>query len=136
MAVVVSGTATSNIFTESTHGPSGAVIKTTAPSDNGGDGSLFSPTDLVGTALGTCMLTIAGIWAKKFDIDISGATYTVEKHMAADPRRIARLPIRFSFPADRVPAERRAAMEAAAMACPVKRSLHPDTEVDVTFEYI
>lgn len=134
MAVVIAGKSTDNVTCEATH-PSGARVKTTAPKDNGGDGSLFSPTDLLATSLGVCTLTIIGIWAKKHGIDTTGASFTVEKHMTPQPpRRVARLPVTFRIPKT-VPPERREAMEAAARACPVRLSLHPEVEVVETFVY-
>ena len=84
---------------KATHGPSGSELSTDAPKDNQGRGESFSPTDLVATALGTCMLTIMGIAARTFNIDISGATATVEKEMTATlPRRIERLTVTIQVP--------------------------------------
>ena len=117
------------------HAPSEARLATDAPVDNQGRGESFSPTDLVATALGTCMLTIMGIVARRDAIPLEGATFAVEKHMSPDaPRRIARLPIRFAMPRGLGP-EQRKKLENAGMACPVKKSLHPEIEVDVTFDY-
>ena len=82
------------------HGPSAAQLTTDAPKDNEGKGKAFSPTDLVGTAMGTCMLTIMGIAARRHDWDLRGARVTVEKIMATEPvRRIARLVLVFEMPA-------------------------------------
>ena len=116
------------------HGPSRASILTDAPVDNHGRGEAFSPTDLVGTALGSCVLTIMGIAAEKHGIDMAGTFVTVEKEMAADPhRRIAKL----SVTVDGLPtglAERsRKLLEAAGRGCPVHHSLHPNTELVLEF---
>ena len=116
-----------------THGPSGTSVVTDAPVDNHGRGEAFSPTDLVATALGTCMLTIMGIHAERHAIDLSGARATVEKVMStAAPRRIARLVTRIELP---LPPDHphRGSLEAAAHACPVHKSLHPEIDAPVEF---
>jgi len=117
-----------------THGPSGATIRTDAPKDNEGTGRLFSPTDLVGTAMGTCMLTIMGIVARRHGIAMDGATVKVDKHMSQNPRRIGRLPVEITVPG-RLQPEQKRLLEAAALGCPVHKSLHPDIEAPVTFVY-
>lgn len=117
-----------------THGPSTATLRTDAPKDNEGQGRYFSPTDLVGTALGTCMLTIMGIVARRNGIAIEGATVTVQKHMNSNPRRIGRLPVEIRVPG-RLTAEQRQKLEAAAKGCPVHASLHPDIDAPLTFVY-
>ena len=117
------------------HGPSGSELGTTAPKDNGGDGSTFSPTDLVATALGTCVVTIMSMVAERRGIDLRGAKVRVEKHMTAElPRRIARLPVVVTFPM-RISAEDQKALEAAAHGCPVHRSIHPDIDAPITFVF-
>jgi putative redox protein len=116
-----------------THGPSGGQLVTDAPVDNHGRGESFSPTDLVATALASCMATILGIKAEQKGLDLSGMTVDVEKHMSADtPRRIVALPvvIRVPLPADH---PHRALLEASAMACPVMQSIHPAIEKQVTW---
>lgn len=119
---------------EATHGPSGAVLVTDAPVDNEGRGESFSPTDLVATALGTCMMTILGIVARRHDLDVTGATVQVTKEMAAKPRRIARLAVLLRIPAK--PEERlRRLLEQAVLACPVHHSLHPEIELPITVEW-
>ena len=118
-----------------THGPSGAVLPTDAPKDNMGKGEAFSPTDLVATALGTCMLTTMGIVAQRNNIDLSGATVTVVKEMVTTPqRRIGRLPVVIRVPM-KLSLEDRQRLENAAMSCPVHRSMHPDVQMPVTFEW-
>lgn len=117
---------------EATHGPSARVVVTDAPTDNHGKGESHSPTDLVCTALATCMLTTVGIVAQRDGITIDGATAAVEKHMTATaPRKIARIVVRITLPAQ-VPAEHRAKLERAAHQCPVALSLHPEVEQAVT----
>jgi putative redox protein len=118
-----------------THGPSQTQILTDAPVDNHGKGESFSPTDLVATAFGTCMLTVMGIFAARHEIDLSGTTVTVQKEMTAVPvRRIARLAteMRVPLPGDH---PQRAALENAALTCPVFQSLHPEMEKPVNFTW-
>jgi len=121
---------------EATHGPSKNTVVTDAPVDNGGKGTAFSPTDLVATAAGTCMLTIMGLVAQRAGQDLNGTRVRVVKEMVADPvRRIGALTIAISLPPDRAIApELRAKLERAAHTCPVTQSLHPDVKVKVTFE--
>ena len=115
------------------HGPSEAQLTTDAPVDNRGKGESFSPTDLVATGLGSCLLTILAMAAEDRGVELGAVRATVAKHMAADPvRRIARLDVRIEVPAD-VPERARAGLEQAALACPVTQSLAPTTEVTVTF---
>lgn len=116
---------------EASHGPSGTVLSTDAPVDNQGKGESFSPTDLVATALGTCMLTIMGIVARRHDLDLEGTTVTVTKEMVNEPvRRIGRLPVTIRLP-EHVTDEQRKLLERAALTCPVHKSLHPDIEIPV-----
>jgi putative redox protein len=117
------------------HGPSGQELRTTAPKDNGGDGSTFSPTDLFATSLGTCVITIMAMAAERRGIDLRGATITVEKHMTTEPpRKIARLPVRVKLPIRLAPEDQKV-LEAAAHGCPVHRSIHPDIESPIIFEF-
>jgi putative redox protein len=118
---------------EATHGPSRTQLFTDAPVDNHGKGESFSPTDLVATALGACMLTIMGIYAKRHEIDLTGTTVTVLKDMAQVPvRRIAKLTTEIRVPISNDHPHREA-LERAAFTCPVHQSLHPDVEKPVTF---
>lgn len=115
------------------HAPSGATLATDAPVDNEGRGESFSPTDLVATALGTCMATIMGIAARRKGVALEGMTLEVCKEMTAQPpRSIAALHTRIVVP---LPPKHpdRALLEAAALGCPVHRSLHPDVARPVEF---
>ena len=115
------------------HGPSETVLNTDAPKDNQGRGESFSPTDLVATALGTCILTTMGILARTLGIDITGATATVDKEMtSAPPRRIERLTVKIHMP-HAVSEENQLKLERAAHTCPVEKSLHPDVELPISF---
>ncbi len=121
------------------HGPSGAAIATDAPVDNQGKGEAFSPTDLVGTALGTCVATIMGIAARREGWDITGLRATVVKEMVATPtRRIGTLHVELVMPRERaakLDAKARAVLEAAGRGCPVKASLHPDVRCELVFRW-
>ena len=114
------------------HGPSSATLQTDAPKDNEGLGRFFSPTDLVATALGTCILTTMGIVARRHGIPLVGAKARVEKHMHPSPRRIGRLPVELVVPGSFTP-EQKKLLEAAAHGCPVHKSLHPDIDARITF---
>ncbi len=119
-----------------THGPSGAVLQTDAPVDNHGKGESYSPTDLLATALGTCMMTIMGIYANGRDLDIKGTSVKVFKEMTPEaPRRISKLTteINVPLPAD---SEHIAGLEKAALSCPVHLSLHPDIEKPITWNWV
>jgi uncharacterized OsmC-like protein len=121
---------------EAVHGPSGTKILTDAPVDNHGKGEAFSPTDLAATSLGLCMATIMGIAAERHGVDLQGMTVGVDKVMSSDtPRRIVRIDVvlRIPLPADH---PQRKLLEAAALACPVHHSLHPDVEKPVRFDWI
>jgi uncharacterized OsmC-like protein len=116
------------------HEPSNAILETDAPKDNQGRGESFSPTDLVATALGTCILTTMAIVAERDGVDLKGAKMTVEKVMNANPRTIGSLKTVIEMPAS-LPAEYRRKMELSANSCPVKKSLHPDVQIPVEFHY-
>jgi putative redox protein len=121
---------------EARHEPSGTVIMTDAPVDNEGRGESFSPTDLAATSLGTCMLTIMGIAARKQGVDLGDTQVKVVKEMSTQPpRRIAKVTVVFTIP---LPAshEKRAVLENAAKNCPVHLSLHPDVVQDMRFDWI
>jgi putative redox protein len=118
---------------EATHAPSQNVLLTDAPKDNMGQGESFSPTDLVATGLGACMLTIMGIVAQRHQWPFDGAAVKVRKEMITAPaRRIGRLVVEIYVPGE-FNDEQRKLLENAAHTCPVHKSLHPDIEVPVTF---
>jgi putative redox protein len=121
------------------HGPSGATLASDAPVDNHGRGESFSPTDLLATALGTCMLTVMGILAQRRGWDIDGTTTHVIKEMTASPpRRVERLRVTLDMPepaASQLNEEARRELEHAAHTCPVRLSLHPQIEVPVQFRW-
>ena len=117
------------------HGPSGTELNTDAPKDNQGRGESFSPTDLVATALGSCMLTVMGIMARTLKLEIDGTTATVEKEMTTSaPRRIASLTVKIHVPHD-VSDENKEKFVRAAHTCPVHKSLHPDVQMPIEFSW-
>lgn len=118
---------------EAAHGPSQTTLITDAPVDNHGRGESFSPTDLVATALGTCIVTTMGIFAQRHGIELRGAKITVQKEMTSVPtRRIARLASELFLPLSATHPHREA-LERAAFTCPVHQSLHPDVEKPIRF---
>ncbi|MDX1649461.1 MAG: OsmC family protein [Myxococcota bacterium] len=122
-----------DLHTAASHGPSRATLATDAPKDNEGRGETFSPTDLLATALGSCVLTTMGIVARRHGWPLEGGRARVEKHMVTGPgRRVARLVVDLALPAA-VPEEARPVLERAAHTCPVHRSLHPDVHVELRF---
>lgn len=124
-----------HLRTEATHTASGTVIQTDAPVDNHGRGEAFSPTDLVGTALGTCILTTMAIVAERHQVDLVGSTVSVQKIMSSEPpRRIAQLTVELHLPAALSPTDR-ALMERTAHTCPVALSLNPELKQEVRFVY-
>ncbi|HEU4385261.1 MAG TPA: OsmC family protein [Anaeromyxobacteraceae bacterium] len=117
-----------------THGPSGATIGTVPPADNGGDGTSFSPTDLVGAALASCALSTMALVAGREGLAWGDASASVEKRMTSSPRRVGELVVVFEMPRQARP-EQRARLEEIARTCPVARSLHPDVKVPMEFRY-
>jgi len=124
-----------NLKCEALHEPSGVRLPTDAPKDNLGEGSAFSPTDLVGASLLTCMITTMCIVARRNQIEVGQITGSVEKDMTTTgPRRIATLTVLLRVTG--AAAEHRTRLEAAAMGCPVHKSLHPDLQIPVRFEWV
>ncbi len=125
-----------NLRCTATHLQSGTVIETDAPTDNQGKGERFSPTDLVATNLATCMITTMGIKAQTMDIQLDGTTADVTKIMVSDPRRIGKIVVHIFFPKTlNLDEKQREIMERTARTCPVERTLHPDVELDLQFNW-
>ena len=124
-----------NLRTEAQHIASGQKIITDAPLDNNGKGGAFSPTDLVATALASCMITIMAIAAEKNGINISETSASVKKVMGINPRTISDVVIEITMSNDLALKDRKR-LEKAALACPVHKSLHPDMNKEITFSYI
>jgi putative redox protein len=132
--VKMSVTYTGGLHCELTHGPSGSRIETDAPKDNQGRGERFSPTDLMGAALASCILTTMAIVAERDGVSILGARAETEKEMIAQPRRVGSLRTKVTLPAA-IPADYRTKLERAAEHCPVHKSLHPDIDAGIRFVY-
>ncbi len=124
-----------NLRCNATHLQSGTAIETDAPTDNKGKGERFSPTDLVCTALGTCMITTMAIKTADSGIDLTGTTVAVTKHMISEPRRIGKIDVVITYPAGLVLEEKdRIILQRIGDSCPVIKSLHPDVEVNAVYQ--
>ncbi|MDP4213671.1 MAG: OsmC family protein [Bacteroidota bacterium] len=118
------------------HLASGSTIETDAPLDNRGKGEKFSPTDLVATALGSCMLTIMGMKARDMQVDLKDTRIEIQKLMKADPRRIGGIQLNFHFPDSlQITEKDRLILERAGNTCPVRYSIHPDIEVLIHYNW-
>ena len=124
-----------NLRTKSVHLQSGTEIITDAPTDNQGRGEAFSPTDLLATSLGNCMLTIVGITAANHNFNIDGTTVEITKIMGQEPRRVVEIKVNFQFPTNDFTEKEKTIIERAAKTCPVAYSLHPDIKQNVVFSY-
>lgn len=122
-----------NLRTRMTHVYSGTEVLTDAPLDNHGLAQAFSPTDLVATALGSCMISIMGIKARDMQIDLKGTEAEVVKIMTSNPRRIVEIQVTIKFPANNFSEKEKSIFENAALTCPVAKSLHPDIIQGVKF---
>ena len=120
--------------TKALHIQSGNSIVTDAPVDNQGKGEAFSPTDLVATALASCMLTIMGIVAERNSIELKGTTAEVEKIMGTMPRKISEIKIKILFNKN-FDIKTKRKLESAALACPVSNSLNKNLEESIKFIY-
>lgn len=116
------------------HLQSGTQILTDAPTDNHGKGGAFSPTDLVATALGSCMVSIMGIKSKDLNVDLKDSTVSITKIMQSEPRKIAKIEVILNMSIE-TSEKNKTILERAAMTCPVLLSLHPDIEKDVVFNW-
>jgi uncharacterized OsmC-like protein len=116
------------------HLQSGTIVETDAPSDNRGKGERFSPTDLVCTALATCMATTMAIKGNDMNIELKGLTIAVTKNMQSDPRRISKIDVKVSFPSDLLLEEKeKIILQRTGDNCPVVKSLHPDLVLNIEY---
>jgi uncharacterized OsmC-like protein len=123
-----------DLRTTAVHLQSGTEIETDAPTDNQGKGERFSPTDLMATSLGACMVTTMAIKANTMGIVLDGTKVDVTKIMVADPRRIGKLIAHVYFPEGlQLDDKQKDLLERTARTCPVERSLHPSIELDMAF---
>ena len=126
----------SNLRTTCLHLQSGSVFETDAPTDNKGKGERFSPTDLIATGLGACLITTMGIKAESMDIALDGAKVEVTKVMVSDPRRIGKIIVHATIPSLNLDDKTKEILERVGRTCPVERSLHPDVELDIQFNWL
>lgn len=124
-----------NLRTEAVHLQSGKMIITDAPLDNNGKGEAFSPTDLLSTSLGCCMLTIMGIVAQRHSINIEGTSIAITKNMEANPRRVGEIVVEFTMPSMNYSDKEKELLENAAKTCPVAKSLSAELKQTVIFNY-
>lgn len=123
--------------TTCTHLRSSSAIETDAPTDNHGKGERFSPTDLMATSLATCMLTVMGIKAANLDVDLKGVKVEVEKIMKPEPRRVGGINVFFHFPDSikNLDEKNKTILKNTAETCPVAKSIHPDIELNIQWNW-
>lgn len=124
-----------DLRTEAVHLKSGKSFITDAPPDNNGKGEAFSPTDVLSTSLGCCMLTIMGIAANTHNINIEGTTIDITKKMEANPRRVGEIVVEFNMPKNNYSDKEKVILEHAAITCPVAKSLSAELKQTVVFNY-
>jgi putative redox protein len=124
-----------NLRTTAIHLRSGQTVITDAPVDNNGKGEAFSPTDLLATSLGCCMLTIMGMVANNHHINIDGTTIEITKIMGTNPRRVVEIIVEFTMNGNTYSDEEKKLLENAAHTCPVAKSLSAELKQTVIFNY-
>ena len=124
-----------HLRTRMTHSYSGTEVLTDAPLDNQGLAKAFSPTDIVATALASCMMTIMGIKARDMNLNLTGTEAAINKVMASEPRRISEVHVLLKFPKNSFTEKEKTILENAARTCPVAKSLHPDILQRIEFEW-
>lgn len=125
---------TGNLRCQAVHLQSNSQIETDAPTDNHGKGERFSPTDLLCVSLATCMVTTMGIKANDMGVNMDNTTANVTKHMASDPRRVAKIEVAVSLPAND-DEKVRTILERTGNNCPVAKSVHPDIELVISYNW-
>jgi uncharacterized OsmC-like protein len=124
-----------NLRTEMVHLASESRVCTDAPPDNHGLGQAFSPTDLVATALASCMMTVMGIRARDMGLNMEGSLAYVRKEMYANPRRIGEIHIVLEIRG--IDDERsRKVLRQIGLSCPVAKSLHPELQQVIDFQFV
>ncbi len=124
-----------NLRCEAIHLQSSSQIETDAPTDNRGKGERFSPTDLLCVSLATCMLTTMGIKSNDMNVDLINSKADVTKHMASNPRRVAKIEVTVSLPQN-VNEKERLILENTGNNCPVAKSIHPDIELVLKYDWV
>lgn len=118
------------------HNQSNTIIETDAPTDNRGKGERFSPTDLLCVSLGTCIVTTMGIKATDMGIDLTGTSLEVQKHMFSEPRRVGKIDVSIKFPATLQLSEKdKTILERVGDHCPVQKSIHPDIQTNIVYNW-
>ena len=126
---------TGNLRCDARHLQSGTTIETDAPTDNRGKGEKFSPTDLLCVSLGTCILTTMAIKSVELMVDLTGAIANVTKHMLSDPRRVGKIEVVLNLPSNGNEGDRKV-LEKTGNNCPVMKSIHPDIEASITYNWV
>lgn len=127
---------TGELRCKATHLQSESLIITDAPLDNQGKGEAFSPTDLLATSLGVCMLTVMGIEAKKLGVNMDGAKVMITKQMGVLPRRVVKIIAELEIPNRNLTSEQQLKLEDTGINCPVAKSLHPDLVQDIRIKWL
>lgn len=135
MNPIISGIYKGDLRTVATHLKSGNLVTTDAPTDNNGKGEAFSPTDLVCTALGSCMMTLMGMLGQREEISLTGMTWDVVKVMSANPRKIEAVHITFTHPELIATDIQKQKLHRAALTCPVALSLHDSIKQEIIFNF-
>lgn len=135
MIVRTVGQTTGKTTVRIVHEDSGSVIETMAPKDNGGEGLLFSPTDLCATSLGACGSTIMNMFAHNSGIPLQEIRWSVDKEMSASPRRIGKLVVRYQLVTDCSDVDFKKIVN-AGKTCPLRHSIHPDIVLEETYERV
>ena len=117
-----------------THLQSATVIETDAPTDNRGKGERFSPTDLLCVSLATCMVTTMGIRASDMQVNLDGTTISITKYMLSNPRRIGKIGIELQLP-EGISPENQSILQKIGDNCPVMKSIHPDIELEINYQW-
>ncbi len=132
MAATITSQYMGNLQINSQHVPSNTTLISDAPTDNGGKGQSFSPTDLCALSLGTCAMTMMGLYAQSHDLDMTGATMETVKIMGTQPRRIAEIQVTITMPPKGFSDKDKKSMENAVKTCPVHHSLHPSVVQNIS----
>ena len=125
---------TGNLRCKAEHIQSRTTIETDAPTDNRGKGEKFSPTDLLCVSLATCMLTTMAIKAGELEVDITNSKAAVTKHMLSDPRRVGKIEVAVTLPANGSERDQKT-LEKTGDNCPVMKSIHPDIELGINYKW-
>ncbi len=119
--------------TEAKHTLSGSVIHTDAPKDHDGEGKDFAPTDLLASSLGTCVITIMGIEAKRKVWDLGEIKIDAYKTMTSKgPRKIKSLSLDIFMPSE-LDSKRYKILKRTAEDCPVKLNIEDSMDIKLSW---